>query len=138
MYDNYNYPMGADNASAPWNEPIIPEKEFDITCCQTLSKTVSVLTSNYIPGACGAECEPDGEGGYCTISYQEPDDTSETDWEEEYHNNDYHTPEQLLLLFKQCLEENLSQGVVFKSPKYTEHLIEECSGWCNDETEITE
>jgi hypothetical protein len=53
-----------------------------------------------------------------------------------YHDNDYHTPLQLIELFKQCLEENLKNGVVFKSPRYTEDLIKECEGWEEVETNI--
>lgn len=138
MYDNYHYPPGADTENAPWNEPVVPEKDFDITCSQTLSKTVTVTTDNYTPGACGVDYEPDDEGGYCASSWQDPDDTSDTDWENEFHENDYHTPLQLIELFKQCLEQQLSKGLVFKSPAFTEHLIEECSGWIEDETVYSE
>lgn len=136
MYDNYNYPAGADNPDAPWNESVVPEKDFDVTCSQTLSKTVTVTTDNYIPGASGVDYEPDDEGGYCACGWHDPDDTSDTNWAEEYHGNDYHTPLQLLGLFKEFLEQQLANGIVFKSPKYTEALIEECSNWTEDETEF--
>ena len=138
MYDNYNYPAGADNEMAPWNEPIVPEKTFDVTCSQSLSKTVSVNTNNYIPGASGVDYEPDGEGGYHAFPSYDPDDTSDTDWANEFHENDYHTPLQLIELFRQCLEQQLSNGLVFKSPAFTERLIEECSDWSEDETVFVE
>ena len=134
-----NYPDGlSDNTpGAPWNDPIIPEKEFDVTCCQVLSKTVSVFTSNYIPGASGVDYEYDPEGSVA-VGWQDPDDTSDTNWEEEYHNNDYHTPLQLIELFGQFLKQQLEHGVVFKSPKFTQSLIEECNGWIEDETDYEE
>ena len=28
MYDNYDYPIGADNKSAPWNEEIVEYKRY--------------------------------------------------------------------------------------------------------------
>ena len=48
MYDNYNYPPGADTPSAPWNQPGDPEPidlELEVTMCLT-HKTV-VSTTNY-------------------------------------------------------------------------------------------
>ena len=118
------YPAGAYNdPSAPYNEVSIPERDFDVNVCQTLEKYVTVTTDDYIP-------EYDDEDR--SVHY----DTSETNWREVYHDNDYHTPLQLIELFKQCLEENLKNGVVFKSPRYTENLIKECEGWEEVETNI--
>ena len=112
--------------------------DFDVTCSQTLSKTVTVTTNNYTPGAEGVDYEPDGEGGYCSFGWHDPDDTSDTNWADEYHENDYHTPLQLIELLKQVLEENMKNGVVFKSPRYTAKLIEECEDWCEDDVEYVE
>ena len=133
-----NYPDGLSDYTpgAPWNEPEVPEQEFNITCVQTLSKETTVITNNYIPGASGCDYEPDGEGGFCACGWQDPDDTSDTNWSDEYSDNDYHTPLQLIQLFGQFLKEQYSNGVVFKSPYFTEHLIEECKGWQEDETEF--
>ena len=135
-----NYPDGLNDHSvdAPWNEHEVPEKEFEITCSQSLSRTVPVWTDNYIPGACGCDYEPDGEGGYCASGWQDPDDTSNTDWANEYHDNDYHTPLQLIQLLKQVLENDLQHGIVFKSPRFTQDLINECNDWQEDETEYIE
>jgi hypothetical protein len=80
--------------------------------------------------------EPDGEGGYCASSWHDGPDTSDTNWAEEYHDNDHYTPIQLIELFKQCLEENLKHGLVFKTPGVTKRLIEECDGWTEDETDF--
>ena len=133
MYNNYDYPMGADTPDAPWNEPILPEKEFEVTCCQTLSKTTSVITNNYIPGATWVECE-DG----MTIGGQDPDDTSGINWGEEYHENDHYTPLQLITLFKKYLENDLNRMGEVKNEKRIKHLIEECEEWTEDETEYLE
>ena len=135
-----NYPDGLSDHSpdAPWNEPEVPEKEFEVTCSQSLSKTVSVWTNDYIPGASGVDYEPDDEGGYYASGWQDPDDTSDTNWANEYHANDYHTPLQLIQLLKQVLLNDLEHGIAFKSPKFTHDLINECEGWTEDETEYTE
>lgn len=146
MYDNYHYPAGADNEQAPWNQVDVPEKEFDVTCCQTLASTVSVTTNNYIPGACGVDYEPDDEGGYCACGYQEDDDTSETNWSKEYEGNGYHTPLQLIHMLQEYLEKDLRALQVDMLPndrsfKVTQvrrlkHLIEECEGFEEIETDF--
>lgn len=118
------YPAGAYNdPSAPYNEVSIPERDFDVNVCQTLEKYVTVTTDDYIP---------EYDDWDRSVHY----DTSETNWLEAYHDNDYHTPLQLIELFKQCLEENLKNGVVFKSPRYTKDLIKECEGWEEVKTDI--
>lgn len=128
------YPAGAyRDPSAPYNQVDVPEKEFDVTCSQTLSKTVSVLTTNYVSG--GEWCEYD-DG--ITIGGHDPDDTSDTNWADEYHANDYHTPLQLIELFKQYLENDLNRMGEVKNERWIKHLIEECSNWTEDETEYVE
>lgn len=47
MYDNYNYPVGADNAEAPWNQADNPEREIEVLVSVTLSKTVKIKVSDY-------------------------------------------------------------------------------------------
>lgn len=135
-----NYPDGVNDNTpgAPWNEPEVPEKEFDVTCSQSLSKTVTVTTNNYIPGAEGVDYEPDDEGGYCAVGWHDPDDTSDTDWEEEY-SNEHYTPLQLIELFKRYLQHILDDKVqVLTLASYIKHLIEECDNWSEDETEYVE
>jgi hypothetical protein len=144
MYDNYNYPCGADTPDAPWNEVEVPEKDFDIICSQSLSKTVVVTTNNYIPGASGVDYEPDDEGGYCASSWHDDPDTSDTNWADEYHDNDHYTPLELINKFKEHLmkqwdtlkyaEEANDTKTKYKK-REIQHLIEECEGWIEDETE---
>ena len=138
MYDNYHYPAGADNEQAPWYETDVPEKGFAVTCSQTLSRTVSVLTNNYIPGESGVDYETDDEGNPHTIPWQDPDDTSDTNWTEEWHENDHYTPKQLIELFAECLTTMQRNGYVFKTPAQDAHLIEECANWTEDEIEFIE
>ena len=131
------YPAGACNdPSAPYNQSDIPEEEFEVTCSQSLSRTATVWTNNYIPGASGVDYEPDDEGGYCASSWHDPNDTSDTNWAEEYHDNDHYTPIQLIELFRRHLENELNNSNIPQNRinKY-KHLIEECEGWTEDETE---
>ena len=141
-----NYPPGVSDTTvgAPWNEESIPEKEFEVTCSQCLSRTASVWTDNYIPGASGVDYEPDGEGGYCASGWHDEDDTSDTNWADEYHDNDHYTPIQLIGLYKETLKEQLKswEGMdeipsAKAQIRKIEHLIEECESWTEDETEYT-
>ena len=146
-----NYPEGLSDwtPGTPWSEPEIPEKDFDVTCCQTLSKTTIVTTSNYIPGASGCDYESDGEGGYSTVGWQDPDDTSDTSWSNEYKENGHYTPLQLIGMLKMRVEKELKDlenaPIDTKQPyakaaevRRLKHLIEECDDWCEDETDFEE
>lgn len=155
LNSNSNYPpmSQSDWDNAPWNEVEVPEKDFEITCCQVLSRTVTVTTNNYIPGACGVDYEPDDEGGYCACGYQDDDDTSDTNWSKEYEENGYHTPLQLIQLLKgyvakeaeQYLEEHKNDhldGKVLPAEKHWQYkrllsIMEECDGFEEDEIEFT-
>ena len=142
---DYYAPGSYRDPSAPWNEVDIPEKEFEVTCSQSLSRTASVWTDNYIPGASGVDYEPDGEGGCCASGWQDPDDTSDTDWAKEY-SYEHFTPLQLIEMLKVKLEsdlKNLENTPVDPKLPYKKqmevrrlkHLINECDDWTEDETE---
>lgn len=134
-----NYPPGLSDSTpgCPWSEPEIPEKEFDVTCSQSLSKTVTVITNNYIPGASGVDYEYDPEGSVA-VGWHDPDDTSDTNWADEYHDNEHYTPLQLIELFKKHLENELIRMGEVKNERWIKHLIEECSNWTEDDTEYVE
>lgn len=146
MYDNYHYPAGADNEQAPWNEPEVPENDFNVTCCQTLSRTAVVTTNNYIPGASGVDYEYDGDGGYTACNWHDEDDTSDTHWNEEYAANGYMTPLELIGMLKEYLEKDLREIQKDMLPndrsfkaiqvRRLRGLIEECECWTEDETDF--
>ena len=46
MYDNYNYPPGADTPDAPWNQVDPPEREFDCEASVNLSRSATVMTQS--------------------------------------------------------------------------------------------
>lgn len=127
MYDNYNYPLGADTPYAPWNEQEVPERRFDVCISQTLSKSTRVTTNDYIP-----KVDQD-EGGVYKLT-----DTSDTDWREAY-KNEHLTPLQLIGEFKDFLTKHLPDPIIdIKVFKRFKHLIDECEGWIEDETEVCE
>lgn len=131
-----NFPPGVSDSTwnAPWNEPYVPEKDFEVTCSQSLSRTVTVTTSNYVPGASGVDYEYDVDGPVA-VGWQDDDDTSDTNWNKEYEDCGYKTPLGLIQVLKEVLQTNLENGIVYKTPGTTKRLIEECDGWSDDETE---
>lgn len=130
MYDNYHYPEGADNASAPWNEPVIPEKEFEVCCSQTLSKNTTIITDDYIPQCdCGYE---DGVG-YC----DQWADTSQTDWKKAYTDVAM-TPLDIIKACSTLAQHLLDNGTSYLGPYHMKELIEECADWNEDELEVIE
>lgn len=141
------YPAGAyRDPNAPYNQVDVPEKEFDVTCSQSLSRTATIWTNNYIPGASGVDYEDDGEGGSCAVGWHDPDDTSDTNWADEYANNGYKTPLELIALLREYLGKELTEIENSMEPGTRDYrvtrarmlrsLIEECDCWTEDETEI--
>ena len=129
MRDRDYYPAGAYNDSyAPYNEYVNADKDFDITCSQTLSKSDTVTTNKY-----NFECDYDEDG------YWENTDTSDICWEDEWRENNHYTPVQLINLFKSFMENDLPDPKenIGKYNKY-KHLISECENWIEDETEYVE
>jgi hypothetical protein len=125
MYDNYNYPPGADTPDAPWNEVSVPEREFDITVSETLSRTVTVCTDKYYP-------EYDDETGRTYAN------TFDTDWKEIYQEGNYTIPD-LLNALKELLTEKIKTCPPHSLQYYKyKTLLRCCDGWTEDEYEVTE
>lgn len=136
--DNYNYPWGADTDDAPWNQVDVPEKEFEIQVSQTLVKTCDVITNKYIPGPSGVDYDSDDEGGCIQIGYQEPDDTSDVDWEKEYKDQHYTILELLAELENMAKKELESISPKSSRGRELKNIIEECQGWELDDSEYEE
>ena len=135
---NGYYPAGADNEMAPWNDPIIPEKKFEVTCSQSLSKTVTVTTNNYIPGESGVDYERDDEGGTYASPWQDDPDTSDTNWAEEY-KKEHLTPLDLIKHLRSLLLDIDSNSLkCHPCYQHKQYYINECSNWIDNETEYIE
>lgn len=120
MYNNYDYPCGADTPNAPWNEPVIPEQKFDVTCSQTLSKDTYIYSDDYYL-----------EEDECGRSIN----TSETNWQEAYTKGAC-TPLDLIKDCKILCEYLLDQGVTTVGPIWLKALTKECDGWVEDDFEV--
>ena len=118
MRESGYYPPGAEfDPQAPWNEPVIPEQDFEVDVEYVLQKTaVKVTTDDYSP-------EFDEETGHVDAN------TEDTDWENVYENSHYTIPEllsELELYIKQDLERY--KGSATKERKL-KGMLEDCQGW---------
>ena len=137
MYDNYHYPMGADNEQAPWNQPDIEEMDFEVTVSQTLSRTVTVTTSDYIPGASGVEYEVDDEGHTYAIPWHDDPDTSDTDWKSAYESADFKIQD-LIEELRGYVQDDLAKTSPNSGKgQYLKQLLAACDGWIEDDYEVT-
>ena len=134
MTESGNYPAGAEfNKDAPYNQVDPEEREFEVTISQSLSKTVTVLTSNYVE----IEDYDENKGKCLSI------DTSNTDWMEAY-NESHKTPKELIKEFENLLDmfitalENNKEAGSKEMLKRFKYLKSECENWCIDETEVVE
>ena len=128
MRESGYYPLGAEfDPRAPWNEQEVPEKQFDVCISQTLSKSTRVTTNDYIPKE-----DQDEDGVY------ESTGISDTNWKKAY-KNEHLTPLQLIGEFKDFLTKHLPDPIIdVKGFRRFKHLINECEGWIEDETEVVE
>lgn len=120
MYNNYNYPMGADTPDAPWNERGNEEREFEVVVTQTLEKNETVFTSDY---KYFVEQEED-------FGYSEVIETDDTDWERAWREQCWSIPELLNKLKKYVEDELATNKNIDKGRKnYLNGIINACQGW---------
>ena len=131
MKESGYYPAGAEFLSyAPYNKVETPEKEFDVTCSQTLSKTTRIFTGNYVP-----QSEKIYENG---VGYlEEWIDTSDTDWSEEYLAQ-HKTPKDLIRYLKEFVTHALQKTELPYKESFLKDLLQECKDWVVDEFECVE
>lgn len=129
MYDNYNYPAGADNEQAPWNQEPVPEREFEVTVSQTLSRTVKIKTDDYVHVVTNER-----HNGI----HEDYADTTDTDWKAAYQNADFKIQD-LLLELKSYVQSDLAMsGTHTSKGKYLKSLLAACEGWIEDDYEVIE
>lgn len=128
MYNNYDYPLGADNSLAPWNQEENTEIERDCDVTETIARKVTLSTTDY-----AAEEDWDDELGKC-ISV----DTSETDWSAEYANQEY-TALELIAKLKTYVEEDIKNTSPDTSKgRELKRLLSACDGWEQEGLEVEE
>jgi uncharacterized Fe-S center protein len=120
MYDNYNYPAGADTPDAPWNQSEPDDKEFLVDVEYILQKkNVKVTTKDYRPEVVINDEE-----------IVEPLDTSDTNWENAYEESGHLTIQELLNELKEYVKADMQTC----SPNtckgaYLKRVLEDCDGW---------
>ena len=65
MYNNYDYPCGADGPDAPWNQSDLEPVEVDVTISQSLSRSTKIKVTDYISNE-WEDVEPNNKGGFYT------------------------------------------------------------------------
>lgn len=117
MYDNYNYPPGADTPDAPWNQPSEPDPiTLDVTVNTTLFKRTTVETSNY-----DAHTDEDGcreleiHDGYKDI--------------EKYYTEQHKSILDLLGELCKYIKGELAGGVSDSRKRELEMMLDDCTGW---------
>ena len=139
MIESGFYAPGTEfDKNAPWNEVENPEEEFNVTIVETLSKDVTIHTSNY-------QLEKDYDED--DNSMKEYVDTSDTSWKEEYKKQGC-TAIETLIAVKTYLEEVRLEDLLDlsrcreltssekKELKVVKDLIEQCSDWKQEEIEF--
>lgn len=123
---NSNYPAMTQSQwdAAPWNEPVIPEREFNVCAMQTLVKETTISTDQYLP-------EYDEEDGH---TYANTDDT---DWVKTYEEIAC-TPKFLIEACKKIAQWAVNNGTKSIDGMYLPAIIKECDGWDVDNTQVEE
>ena len=122
--EDYYAPGSYNDPDAPWNEPYIPEKDFNVCISQTLSKSAQVSTDKYQPYV-------DEEDGHEYI------ETSNINWTEIYERQHY-TPEEIIGICRDFAEYLVGMGETRFKDVYLKSLIEDCKEWTIDETTVIE
>ena len=125
--DNYNYPVGADNESAPWNQKETPEIELTCDTCITLRKNVVITTTQYDV----ERCDEDG-----SVNKEYVGDYK--DLVSAMREQHYSLTKLLeILAFYINYDLNNPCGVIFGCEKHElKRILDDCTGWIEDYVEI--
>lgn len=119
MYDNYNYPPGADTPDAPWNEKEVPEIEVSLDLTVLLRKTSTVCTDNYNMDGDYIELH-DGHIGL-----------------EQLYNGQHNSIPMLLQELAKYINVELAGGDISRQRKEKlEAMLEDCVGWETVDMEV--
>ena len=116
MYDNYP-PGAAHDPNAPYNEPLIPERDFDVEVTITMSKVVTITTDNYVP-------EYDDEDGHTYAN------TENTEWDKEFENSGHFTIADLIEELKGYVVEDMKTCAPnTRKVSHLKRLLLACEDW---------
>ena len=116
MYDNYP-PGAAHDQNAPYNEPLIPERDFDVEVTITMSKVVTITTDNYVP-------EYDDEDGHTYAN------TENTEWDKEFENSGHFTIADLIEELKGYVVDDMKTCATnTRKVSHLKRLLLACEDW---------
>lgn len=118
--NSYDYPEGADNYNAPWNQVDLPDKEIEVTISVTLVKTVSVKVNDY-----RTEEDADEDGRYLAYDYSGCDLYKAVE-------DQVVLPQNLAEFTERMFNHDLDLKAA-GMPKYLKGAIEDCKDWYVDE-----
>ena len=126
LNSNSNYPPMTQSQwdASPWCEPVVPEREFDVSISQTLSRDTTISTNAYQP-------KFDEEDG---MTYA---NTEDTDWKKAYSDVAM-TPLDIIIAAGKIAKALIEQGQIRVGGVYLKSLVKDCEGWNEDETEVME
>lgn len=118
MKESGYYPPGAEfDPSAPYNEPVISDKDFDIECEFVMRKAVTVTTNDYVP-------EIDDENGH------EYANTENTDWATAFENSGHFTINDLIDELREYVKADMETCAPNTGKgAHLKRLLEACDGW---------
>ena len=134
MYDNYNYPIGADIPNAPWNQSDPEPIEVEVTISQSLSRSTKIKVTDYIANE-WEDVDSDDEGGFYKIGGVEYD-FSDSDLKGAYEEQEYDIPKLLDYLKAYLIADIAKYNEESNRKKELQHILSCCEGWNVDETEV--
>ena len=118
MYDNYNYPIGADTPDAPWNEKEIEEIPVKLWINASLVKEVIVMTDSY-------SVERDEEFGGADIELHD----GNADMLALYQDQHNSIPKMLDELAQYIKVELAGGNLSCVRKQELQQMLEDCQGW---------
>ena len=119
LMNNYDYPVGADNDNAPWNEKKNKEVKVDVVVAETLSKVVTISTDDY-------SIESD---------FNDEDEETLYDKWSNYHSDIL----ELLGLLKEYAQDELKKtDARTDRGRYLSSVIEDCDKWYIEDISVFE
>ena len=134
MIESGYYPPGAEfDPNAPYNQRDPDEIEVNVCISQTLHKSTTISTTDYVAEE-WEDYERDDDGGFVTtreVSYN----FSDSDLLSAYKNDNWTIPE-LLNELKNYIQQDLDKGCSKSKESYLKCMIAACEDWELDEEEV--
>lgn len=132
MYNNYDYPCGADTPNAPWNQEDLEPVEVECTFIETLHKDCVVETKDFT--YCKSE-------GISDVQVTTEHFTSTYRTVEEIMNESAKAFKELFMFYKvkADVETNLQRKLQYHNKCiWCKQMLIECEGWESDEQELVQ